>query len=171
MPSDLSSNLYNTYQTSTDQERLNRLTEISSYLGESPDPIKASELWPEKGLIHALGEEYEEAITSYDKALEIKSDDHQAWYIRGHALVNLCRYEEAITSYDKVLEFNPDDDWFWYNRGFVLGSLGRYEEAITSYDKALEIKPDQNEAWYNKSCIYALQGKIDLALETLEKAK
>ena len=51
---------------------------------------------------------YEEAIVSYDKALEIKPDLHEAWYNRGIALGNLGRLEEAIASYDKALEFKPD---------------------------------------------------------------
>ena len=51
----------------------------------------------------------DDAIASYDKALEIKPDDHEAWYNRGVALGNLGRLDDAIASYDKALEFKPDD--------------------------------------------------------------
>ncbi|MGR3278679.1 tetratricopeptide repeat protein, partial [Acaryochloris marina NIES-2412] len=93
---------------------------------------------------------YEEAIASYDKALEFKPDNDQAWYNRGVDLGYLGRYEEAIASYDKALEIKPDNDQAWYNRGVDLRSLGRYEEAISSYDKVLEFKPDDDQAWYNR---------------------
>ena len=46
----------------------------------------------------------EEAIASYDRALQIKPDDHEALNNRGIALGKLGRYEEAINSYDKALE-------------------------------------------------------------------
>jgi tetratricopeptide (TPR) repeat protein len=50
----------------------------------------------------------EEAIASYDKALEFKPDSYEAWYNRGYALGNLGRGEEAIASYEKALEIKPD---------------------------------------------------------------
>ncbi|BDA65900.1 hypothetical protein CAL7716_000660 [Calothrix sp. PCC 7716] len=43
---------------------------------------------------------FEEAIASYDKAVEIKPDFYEAWNNRGNALRNLERFEEAIISYD-----------------------------------------------------------------------
>ncbi len=36
------------------------------------------------------------ALTSLDKAMEIKPDYHKAWNNRGVVLGNLGRYEEAI---------------------------------------------------------------------------
>ena len=67
---------------------------------------------------------YEEAIASYDQAVEFKPDNHQAWHNRGIALANLGRYEEAIASYDQAVEFKPDDHQAWYNRGIALANLG-----------------------------------------------
>ncbi len=50
----------------------------------------------------------EEAIASYDRALEIKPDDHEAWNNRGIALYNLGRFGEAIASCVRALEIKPD---------------------------------------------------------------
>ena len=47
--------------------------------------------------------QYEEAIDSYDHAIELKPDDDSAWNNRGCALDDLGRYEEAIASYDLSL--------------------------------------------------------------------
>jgi superkiller protein 3 len=60
----------------------------------------------------------EEAIASYDKALEIKPDFHEAWNNRGNALDNLGRLEDAIASYDKALEIKPD-----YHEAGTIGAL------------------------------------------------
>ncbi|MEO1743178.1 MAG: tetratricopeptide repeat protein, partial [Cyanobacteria bacterium J06629_9] len=65
--------------------------------------------------LFSLGNKYftlgrkEDAIDSYDKAIEFKPDYHQAWYNRGVALAALGRKEDAIDSYDKAIEFKPDD--------------------------------------------------------------
>ncbi|MDJ1183724.1 CHAT domain-containing protein [Roseofilum casamattae] len=108
------------------------------------------EVWLERGNTQFMQGDLLGAIASYDKALEIKPDYHEAWYNRGLALGNLGRYEDAIASYDKALEIKPDDHQAWYSRGVTLGNLGRNEDAIASYDKALEIKPDYYEAWINR---------------------
>ncbi|WP_044034283.1 tetratricopeptide repeat protein, partial [Microcystis aeruginosa] len=125
-----------TYQQFTPQQRQEKLAEIKAYLSDSPslDPVQTSELWHKKGLIHQMGKEYEQAIASYDRALEIKPDDPEAWYNRGIALGNLGRFEQAIASWDRALEIKPDKHEAWYNRGVALGNLGRFEEAIASWD-------------------------------------
>ena len=161
-----------TYQQFTPQQRQEKLAEIKAYLSDSPslDPVQASELWHEKGLIHQMGKEYEQAIASFDKALEFKPDDHQAWYNRGFALDDLGRFEEAIASYDKALEIKPDDHQAWYNRGFALGNLGRFEQAIASYDRALEIKPDKHEAWNSRGIALGNLGRWAEAIASYDKA-
>jgi tetratricopeptide (TPR) repeat protein len=152
-----------TYRTWIPKKRLQRLTEIRACLSESPDNERASELWHEKGLIHAVNEQAEEAIASYDQALKIKPDYHEAWNNRGIAFGNLNRMEEAIASYDQVLKIKPDDHEAWNNRGIAFGNLNRMEEAIVSYNQALKIKPDYHEAWYNLGI--ALIASYDQALK------
>ena len=53
-------------------------------------------------LLYQLGRK-EEAIESYDKALEINPDLHKAWYLRGAALSHLDRKEEAFASCEKAI--------------------------------------------------------------------
>ena len=128
------------------------------------------EAWYYRGnALRKLGR-YEEALASYDRALEIKPNNDEAWYYRGNALHKLGRYEEAITSYDRALEIKPNNDEAWYYRGDALYNLGRYEETIASFDRALAIKPDDDLAWYNKACCYALQGDVNRSMENLQKA-
>ncbi len=66
---------------------------------------------------------YEEAITNYKKALEIKPDKHEAWYGRGVCLSKLGRDEEGIASYDKALEIKPDEQLYINNRKIAMDKL------------------------------------------------
>ena len=120
-------------------------------------------------MLYSLGRN-EEALFSYDRALAIKSDFHEAWYNRGNVLGNLGRNEEALFSYDKALAIKSDFHEAWSNRGFLLKQLGKNEEAISCYDKALDIKPNFHEVWYNKACVYAIQNNLELTLDNLHKA-
>jgi tetratricopeptide (TPR) repeat protein len=158
------------YQTWTDQQRLQRLTEIRAYLSESSDSARTSELWFEKSLIHHANNQLEEAITSYDQALKIKPDYHTAWYNRGIALENLGRNEEAIASYDEALKIKSDFHEVWYNRGSALANLSRYEEAITSFDNALKFKPDKHQAWNNRGTALLNLGRYEEAITSFDNA-
>ena len=53
--------------------------------------------------------EYEEAIASFDRAIESKSDRSEAWYGRGVALSALGRNEEAVASFDRSIEIDKYD--------------------------------------------------------------
>ena len=94
---------------------------------------------------------YEEAVSSYDRALEINPDYYQAWVNRGIVLNALGRSEEAVASYDRALQINPELYQAWNNRGSALNALGRNEEALASYDRALQINLDYYWAWYNRA--------------------
>ena len=123
-----------------------------------------------QGLIeHSLGR-YEEAITSYDKALKFKPDYKSAWYNRGVVLRVLSQNEEAIASFDKALKFKPDDEQVWIARGAALGALGQYKEAITSFDKALKFKPDDEQVWIARGAALGALGQFEEAITSYDKA-
>jgi tetratricopeptide (TPR) repeat protein len=153
-------------------ENLVLKSEYSSYINLTQQERiqKILSAWNNRGIaLYDLGR-YEEAVASYDKAIEIKPDDEEAWNNRGIALRNLGRYEEAVASYDKALEIKPDFETAWNNRGNALRNLGRYEEAVASYDKAIEIKPDDEEAWNNRGNALMNLGRYEEAVASYNKA-
>ncbi|WP_292865056.1 CHAT domain-containing tetratricopeptide repeat protein [Nostoc sp. LPT] len=115
-------------------------------------------------------ERYEEAVASFDKAIEFKPDFDLAWNNRGYALGFLERYEEAVASFDKAIEFKPDFDLAWNNRGYALGFLERYEEAVASFDKAIEFKPDDDWAWNNRGYALGFLERYEEAVASFDKA-
>ncbi|NEU73603.1 tetratricopeptide repeat protein [Hassallia byssoidea VB512170] len=162
---------YQKYLTLTPEERTQQIIKYQELIAEDHQvPERQYDLLINLGKLQSAGQDYKQAIASYDKALEIKPDEHYAWNFRGYALENLGRNEEAIASYDKALEFKPDDHYAWNFRGIALRDLGRYEEAIASFDKALSIKPDYHQAWNNRG--YALEklGRDEEALASYDQA-
>ncbi|MCZ6583249.1 MAG: tetratricopeptide repeat protein, partial [Thaumarchaeota archaeon] len=51
---------------------------------------------------------YEEAITFFDKALELEPNNVEALYQKANTLSALEKYNEAIEHYEKVLNIEPD---------------------------------------------------------------
>ena len=75
---------------------------------------------------------FEEAVASFDKALDINPNNNRAWSKRGIALHNLGKFEEAVASFDKALAINPNNNIARINRGLALWELGKHEEALAS---------------------------------------
>ena len=145
-----------------------------SFLAEVPKNTETDELSAEDYLSqgnnsYAQGR-YEEAIASYDQAIEIQPDYALAWYNRGVALEKLEKYEDAIASYDQAIKFQPDYAFAWHNRGNALQELGKYEDAIASYDQAIKIQPDDAMAWNNRGWALENLKRYDEALESYDKA-
>ena len=124
------------------QEAFVCLNHLITYLPDSPE---ISFVWFLLGNVLYRLQRYEEAIASYDRALELKPDDDQAWNNRGIVLDNLQRYEEALASYDKALELNPDDDDTWYNKACVYSLQKNVDLAIENLAQAINLNPEYRE--------------------------
>ena len=152
---------------------LNRgdLASVAADLVKGWEPkVDESEKWFDEGITLVQSGKYEEAIASYDQAIEIKPDCQDTWCNRGIALNDLGRYEEAIASYDRAIEIQPDSHQAWYNQGITLCYLGRYAEAIASYDRAIEIQPDYHEAWFRQGNTLRYLGRYKEAIASYDRA-
>jgi tetratricopeptide (TPR) repeat protein len=70
----------------------------------------------------------EEALTFYDKALEIDPKDSDALFAKGWALDSLGKYDEAISYYDKVLSIDPTDSDALEKMNDLVNNVGIQEE-------------------------------------------
>ena len=86
--------------------------------------------------------DHEASIASYEKAIEIKPDKHEAWSNRGVSLDDLGRKEEAIESYDKAIEFKPDYANAFYNRACCHSLIGNLEVALEDLTIAFRLEPE-----------------------------
>jgi tetratricopeptide (TPR) repeat protein len=126
--------------------------------------------WLEHGISLANLEKYQEAISSYDRALKIDANNINAWYNRGISLAELRKHEEAINSYDRALKIDANNINAWLYRGNSLGRLEKYEEAINSYDRALEIDANYFYAWYNRGNSLGKLEKHEEAINSYDRA-
>ena len=101
---------------------------------------KKSDPWYYKGESLYRQGSYDEAILSFDQALNI-SNNETAWSRRGQALDKLGRYDEAVESFDKATNINPKNSNVWYYKGLSLCNAMKYEKAIESFDHVINIDP------------------------------
>ena len=89
------------------------------------------------GAVHAALGDNEAAVSSYNKAIEIKPDYAEPYNNLGVSLKTLGRHTEAITSYNKAIEIQPDYAEAYNNLGNSLNDVERYNEAISRSSRGL----------------------------------
>lgn len=94
--------------------------------------------WQERGIALAGLGQYEEGLTSIDRAIALNVNSSEIWNNRAATLWYLGRYSDAIASSDRATKINPKYAQAWFNKGRILRTLERYREALAAYDKALE---------------------------------
>ena len=114
--------------------------------------------------------QFDDAIESYKKALEIKPDYPEAYYNMGIALKNQGNLDAAIDNYKKALDLKPNYVEAYFNMGNILKDKGDFEAAIESYNNALEIDPDYVEVNNNLGIAFKDKGDFEAAIDSLNKA-
>lgn len=115
-----------------------------------PNNAKA---WSNRGVALSKLGKVEEALESFERALELDPNDPEIWYNRGVAMDKLGRIEEALESFEVSTILNSNDPEVWCNKGIALFKLSRFIESLKSFEKAIEINPNYKKALYNKKVV------------------
>ena len=81
--------------------------------------------------------QYEEAISWYDKALEIDPENAVVLYYKGIILSNLGRYEEAIFWYDRAIAIDPTHIGALYERRVAMEKIDKHYGVVAMTQKQL----------------------------------
>ncbi|MFN3466804.1 MAG: tetratricopeptide repeat protein [Candidatus Brocadiales bacterium] len=124
--------------------------------------LKQAEFYYEKG-------ENENALKSYEMALELNPNSPLAWDGKGMVLGNLRRPQEAIQAHDRAIKLDQAFARAWNNKGVALGELKRYEEALEAYVQTVKLDPNFTTAWYNMAMTSAVLGDKEKMAEGLKQ--
>ena len=111
----------------------------------------------------------EEALTYFNRHLEMVSDDLQTLVQIGKCYADLGRFQDAETVLRRAVN-TADDAVGFHNLGYVLEQLGRPAEAERQYERALELNPGLAAAHTNLGTALARQGRFAEAVAHLAEA-
>lgn len=132
------------------------------------DPVSAED-WLYRGNALSRLDHYEDAIESYDRALQLEPNNAAAWLGKATALLyDPSRWGESLDFLNKAMEIDPNNGETWLVKGNVLSGLGRYEEAIESYDKGIEVNQGP-KIWFKKGIAQSALGRYE-AIISFDKA-
>ncbi len=130
---------------------------------------RAPQVYFVKGNILWATEKYIEAVTAYEKALELNPQFPEALRNMGVALIQSARYDEAAKALLKASDMLPDDVQLLNNLGVALAATGRLDEAAIAYERAVKMAPEQPLLLNNLADIYVRLGRVDEALAAVEQ--
>lgn len=106
---------------------------------------KTSTDWTQEGANLANLGKYNESISAYDRAIQLKPGNIAAWNGKGLALFYLGKYNESLGEYDKAIQLNPKNAAAWNGKGLALFYLGKYNESIKAFDQAIKLNPANSD--------------------------
>ena len=102
---------------------------------------------------------YQEAITDYDKAIQLDPSNAVNYFYRGVAKYGLKQFEAAIADCDKTIELNPGQlSGAYFYKGLSLAYLQRHREAIDALRLYIRYGNEANRIEIAKNIILQLGG-------------
>ena len=138
-------------------------------ISEGVNDELAAHAWLSIGSLLSEGDREEEALSAYNKALDLKPDYADAYHNRGVAKGSLGRYEEAIADYDAAIHLNPQLADAYNNRGNAKGDLDQHEAAIADFDVAIQLDPQLAAAYNNRGVTKQNLGRHEEARKDFQK--
>ena len=109
--------------------------------------------------------EYEEAVATFDKALENRNDFAQAWTNKGYAQGKLGSHLEKFSSCVQATDVDPEFSEAWNCRGLARFDLKQYEQALLEYNQAIAVNQDYYLGWLNKGQVLLKLGRPREAID------
>ena len=137
------------------------------------DSPKIANLYYEKGMCLYNREKYNEAISSFEKAIEFSHSTKKlllsdCYYHKGICFLKINKRDKGFKDFEKALKYNEKNGEIYFYKAYYFMDLEKYEEAIKYYLKAININ---NEIYSVKK-----DGNFNIAycylqLENFEEAK
>lgn len=122
------------------------------------------------GLEWVKNEEPAEAISNFDKAIEMNSKYAEAYAKRAECKQNMEQYAEARADYDTALKLNPKLATAFAARAKLDLIEGLPEQAIIDADSAIKLDAKMGEAYLYRGKAQMQLQDYDLAIEDMVEA-
>lgn len=105
---------------------------------------------------------YEQAIKSFDKAIELNPEYDEAYCNRAishYRLATRGHFEQAFADLEKAIALNGQNARAYFYLGFIHDRLGQFAQSVTNYDKALQLNETARVYFYRGFAYYRHGGQ------------
>ncbi len=129
-----------------------------------------SQLYHDRGGSYSAMGRYIEAITDFDKAIELRPRHAWTHGSRGIAYTQIHEYDRAIDDFNQAIAIKPDYAWAYGSRGLAYRDMQNYAQALADFSKAMELNPHNAWPYVQRGEIYQLLNQQTQALTDFNRA-
>ena len=126
--------------------------------------------WNNKGLAQMKQAKYDEAIYSFDRAVEYKPDYGEALLNNARANLAVHQHFAALEQLAQLAEVWPDTSLLYFTQGLIHNEMGQTSTALADFIKARKSDSANAEILVNIANIYYHQHQADSAINYLQQA-
>lgn len=113
--------------------------------------------------------DYERALSSYRKAIELDAKDPRSYYGLGNVYYAVYCYDSALDFYGQAVKRKPDFLEALVQLGYAYALKERYDEAGANFDAAYKLNPKNISARLGSLYVKAKRGNYQDAIEQLNQ--
>lgn len=121
--------------------------------------LDANALYQQGREYHQKGE-YAEAIQAYEKVVELRPNDYEAYNGLGVIYSILGEHELGIKFISEAIRLTPLASHLHNNLGYAYLKQGRMSEAAGAFERALQLDPENLHARNNLESAYQKMGCV-----------
>jgi len=126
--------------------------------------------WNNKGLAQMKQAKFDEAIYSFDRAVEYKPDYGEALLNNAQANLAVHQHFAALEQLAQLKTIWPDTSLLYFTLGLIHNEMGQDSTALADFLKAREADNTNAEILVNIANIYYHQHQSDTAINYLKEA-
>ncbi|BAZ37836.1 tetratricopeptide TPR_2 repeat protein [Calothrix sp. NIES-4101] len=160
--------LYNQGDKKAALEKLNQATRLNP---------RFSQAWYSRGFVLAELGNYDQALISYNRAIEINREwtvasINDAYFMRAILQSERGNYRAAKADFDAVISLKPSQNLaaIYAMRGLNSQRQGNNKDALADFNQAARLEPNNAIAFLARGWSYHLQGDYQGAIAAYEKA-
>ncbi len=152
---------------------------VQATIAAQPNAPETYSKYYDKGIEYFNEDEYDKAIDSFNKAIELNPNYAEAYYERGRAYGNLevilNRDDKdyvamAMEDFGRAIELNPDHAAAYSRRGYSFALKEDFVKAFSDLEKSVALDPGYAGAYYYRGKAYFLKEDYDSAISDFKKA-
>ncbi|HLH89024.1 MAG TPA: tetratricopeptide repeat protein [Xanthobacteraceae bacterium] len=150
------------------------MPQVTLNLAVSPSPWLADPTFLDRllnsGVEHAKKGQIEDAIATFEEALQINPNNALARYNRARSYFEKNEFDQAIADLEKATELEPDLAEAFNTRGCAYLKKGDFESAIDDFSHSIQLNPLDGSIYANRGAAYGMWGAYQSAIQDLNEA-
>jgi tetratricopeptide (TPR) repeat protein len=119
--------------------------------------------------LHRTGD-FDDAIASYTRAIEINRKLAPAYSLRGNAFEARSENGKAVTDYTKAIRLAPKLLKPLIDRAALMERTGQYDLAIADFTRLIKLTRKDRNGYAQRGRVYLRKGEYDRAIKDFNKA-